>query len=186
MWKAELVKYEECIFFLNLSGSSYLSPDLEVQGRTGPVAGAGRESPCPWDRIASTKGSPYPISVAKLPPASHSFTWKRGCVRPGEPRPEFNMGFYCHGKVIFTLTYTELEFINPFKVGDVAVPALVSLFCLLLFNLFHYFVIYWCFENFWEQRNLGALGGTCCVHEADLLDGSGCAERKELVPTISA
>lgn len=29
------------------------------------------------------------------------------------------MGSYCHGKVI--LIYTKLEFINPFKAGEVAV-----------------------------------------------------------------
>lgn len=38
-------------------------------------------------------------------------------MRPGEPRPEFNMDFYCHGKVIVILIYTKLQFINPFKAG---------------------------------------------------------------------
>lgn len=62
----------------------------------------------------------------------------------------------------------------------------MGLFCLLLLNLFNYFFIYWCSEKFWEQRNLGALAWTCSVHETELLDGSGCAEWKELVPKINA
>lgn len=47
------MKYKEYIFLPNLSGSSYLSPILETQGRPDPAAGSGRETPCPlrWDRI---------------------------------------------------------------------------------------------------------------------------------------
>lgn len=139
------MKYKKKYIFLpNLSGSSYLSPVLEFQGGTGRVAAAGRESLCPWDRITSTKGSLYPSlwqNFHQWPEISpeNEVVW-------GEPRPEFNMDFNCHGKVIVILTYTKLGFINLLKAQEAAAPALVGLFCLLLFNLFYYF-IYWCSES---------------------------------------
>lgn len=191
MWKTQLMKYkEECVFLPNLFGSSYLSPVLETQGRSDGLIlqlTLADKLPVSCDGITSTKGSPFLISVVKLPPASRSFAWKRVCVRPEEPRPvEFNMNFYCHGKVLVIQTYIKLEFINPFKAGQAAVPVLVGLFCLLLFHLFYYFVIYWRSDKSWEQRNADALGWTRRIHAAELLDTSGCAKWEELVCTISA
>lgn len=184
MLKTRFRKYKGYIFLPNLSGSSYLSPVLETQSGSDPTAGSGRERPVPWGEIRSITGSPYPVSVAKLPPASHSFAWKRDCVRPEEPRPvEFNMNFDCHGKVLVIQTCTKLEFINSFKAGQAAVPALGGLFWLLLFHLFHYFVTYWCSDEFWEQRRLILRSGHAVYMR---LSCSCCAKCKEVVPTISA
>lgn len=54
MRKTQLMKFKkEYIFLPNLSGSGYLSPTLATQGKPGPAAGSGRETPCPlrWDDI---------------------------------------------------------------------------------------------------------------------------------------
>lgn len=172
MWKAELMKYKEYTFLLNQSGSGYLSLVLEVQGRAGPGAGAGRESLSLGQNHMDLTQSLWQNShQCPVISPENEVVWGLG-----NQDLSLIWALIAMGKSSwFTPNWNSL---TPSKQGRLQWVALVGLFCLQLFNLFHYFVVYWCSEKFWEQRSIGALGWTCSVHKTELLDGSGCAESK--------
>lgn len=142
MGKVQPMKYKkEYIFLPSLSGLDYPSPVPHTWGRADPAWVLSLK----WDHIHPS--SPYPLS-SKTPTHPHlGVLLESNCVRPEEPRPvEFNMNFYCYGKVFIIQTYIKLEFINPFKTDSSCHSCTVSdgeglFFSVSLISLFCYMMM---------------------------------------------